>query len=165
MRCLPTLSLVFHLALMTLCIGAWQEGAYVISVCCWVPMCHLGHAVLLSFHEAAHFNLAKRRWENELRGIVLGTLALVPLSVYRHVHRWHHARLSSTQDPELWPYNQPEVSRAMRLLAAVCELMCGLLFTPLLFVRGLLLDLPVSRRLRRRIVAEYLLMAAFWTAL
>jgi fatty acid desaturase len=53
----------------------------------------------------------------------------------------------------------------MRVLAAVCELMCGLLFTPLLFVRGLLLDLPVSRRVRRRVIAEYLLMAAFWTAL
>jgi fatty acid desaturase len=128
-------------------------------------MAHLGHAVLLSFHEAVHFNLATKRLDNELRGLVLGTLALVPLSVYRHVHRWHHAALSSPQDAELWPYNQPAVPRWLRVLAAGFELTCGLLFTPLLFVRGVLVDPPAERRVRRRMVFEYLLMAAFWTAL
>ncbi len=165
MRYPPTLNLVVHLLLMALCVWAWQQGLYLVSVLCWIPLAHLGHGVLLAFHEGVHFNLARSRLDNELRGLVLGTLALVPLSVYRHVHRWHHALLSSAHDAELWPYNQPSVPRWLRVLAAGFELTCGLLFTPLLFLRGVLVDPPADRRLRRRMVLEYLLVAAFWGAL
>jgi fatty acid desaturase len=125
-------------------------------------MAHLGHSVLLAFHEAVHFNLNRNQLVNELHGILLGTLALVPLSIYRHVHRKHHSRLSSQQDAELWPYNQPHAPRWLRVSAAGIELTLGLIFTPLLFLRGVLVDAPANGRIVRRMLGEYGILIAFW---
>jgi fatty acid desaturase len=37
-------------------------------------------------HEASHYNLARRRWLNELLGTLAGTLLATPVSAYRAVH-------------------------------------------------------------------------------
>ncbi|MFM2159360.1 MAG: hypothetical protein RLZZ124_1834, partial [Cyanobacteriota bacterium] len=48
---------------------------------------------LTRLHESAHGMLSRSRALNEAQGILIGTLALTPLSVYRFVHARHHACL------------------------------------------------------------------------
>ena len=54
----------------------------------------MNHAALTEMHEAGHATLwPGRRRLNELHGVAIGTVALIPLSVYRYVHARHHAHL------------------------------------------------------------------------
>jgi fatty acid desaturase len=75
--------------------------------------------------------------------------------------------LGSERDEELWPFVQPRISRGRRILAAVLELNCGLFFTPFLFFRSFLREGSPIRapKVRRRIWAEFALMAMIWAAI
>jgi fatty acid desaturase len=88
-------------------------------------------------------------------------------TLYRAAHQTHHAHLGTERDEELWPFVHPGIPRWARVLAAFLELTAGLIFTPALFVRAFLRkDSPIrSRKVRRRIWAEFALTIAVWTAL
>lgn len=159
----------FHLdnlafvALGVLAVWSWLHGWWPVSVACWLAAGHFGHIKPLCFHDAAHGTLYPNRLQNEAAGTMIGTLILLPLSVYRYVHASHHAYLNSIRDHEMWPFNDPRRPRWFRRAAAAGEIFLGLFYTPLLFLRAILAagdDLP--RKLRIRIVAEYTFMAAFW---
>ncbi|MEO7167516.1 MAG: fatty acid desaturase [Spartobacteria bacterium] len=126
---------------------------------------HLMHGTLIGLHEAAHGLLRKNRRFNEFDGIVIGTLSLMSFSLYRVVHQTHHAYLTSERDLEFWPLSKPDVPRWKRRLAAFLELNLGLFFGPFLFLRAFFGSTsPVrSARMRRRVWAELILMAGFWT--
>ena len=128
---------------------------------------HFMHGLLIGFHEAAHGLLRKNRFLNEVDGVLIGTLSLVSFSAFRAVHQSHHVRLATVRDEEMWPLVLPTAPRWARVLWAAGELVAGLVFTPILFLRSFLrCGSPIrSRKVRRRIWLEYLLMACFWPSL
>jgi len=154
--------LVFAEALLALAVAhhfIW------ISVLLVIVTAHLMHGTLIGLHEAAHGLLRKNRTFNEFDGVVIGTLGLLPFSLYRVVHQTHHAYLATERDYEFWPLSRPTVSRWKRCLAAFCELNLGLFYSSFVFLRAFFLSpSPVrSKRVRRRIWAELALTVVFWT--
>jgi fatty acid desaturase len=145
---------------------ALHDRFYWLAVLLVLVASHLMHGAIIGFHEASHGLLRKNRKLNELDGIVLGMLSFTSFSLYRAAHQTHHAHLGTERDEELWPFVKPGMPRWFRVLAAAAELSCGLLFTPLIFLRSFLRkDSPIrSKKVRRRIWAEFALIAVFWTA-
>lgn len=127
---------------------------------------HFMHACLIAFHEAAHRNVAPNKWYNDAVGLGIGTFAFMSLTLYRTVHRMHHARLGAEEDDELWPFNRPGMPRVFRVAAATFELGLGIIFTPLLFLRAFLRKGTVVKdaATRRRVWAELTLIAVVWAA-
>jgi fatty acid desaturase len=127
-------------------------------------LAHIMHSHLLAFHEAAHGTLCPNRPLNEGLGIFIGVLSFMPLSLFRAVHHCHHAYLTTERDEELWPFVLTRVPRWARCLAATCELLLALLYTPLLFLRSFLRPGSPIRLpgVRRRIWAELTLIAIIW---
>jgi fatty acid desaturase len=128
---------------------------------------HLMHGLLIGFHEASHGLLRKNRRLNEIDGIIIGVFSLMSFSLYRAAHQLHHAYLATERDIELWPFVIPGTPRWARVLAAFLELTLGLLFTPFLFARTFLrTGSPIrNKKVRRRIWAEYALIAGVWFCL
>lgn len=129
-----------------------------------VALGHLMHGHLVAFHEAAHGSLCPVRWLNEALGLFIGMFGLMSLSLYRAVHHTHHAFLATEKDDELWPFVSPGIPRWVRCLAALGELVCGLFYTPLLFLRAFLRPGTAIRQpaVRRRIWGELALVAVVW---
>jgi len=125
---------------------------------------HLMHGAEVGLHEASHGLLRRSRRLNEVYGIILGVLSFMSFSLYRAAHQLHHAHLATERDEELWPFVHPETPRWGRILAAFVELTAGLLFTPFLFLRTFLrAGSPIrSRKVRRRIWAEFALIVGVW---
>ena len=63
----------------------------------------------------------------------------------------------------MWPFVVPGTPRALRVLAAVLELIFGFLYTPMLFIRFALLSQDIPRKARPRILGEYALSIGFWS--
>lgn len=144
---------------------AWDAGWWPITLACYAYIVWMHHAALTQMHEAGHGTLWKNRLVNEAHGVLIGTLALIPMSVYRYVHARHHAHLGNERDPEFWPYNLTESPRRVRVLYAWSEIFIGWLLTPLLYsVRTARSWRLVPRRQRPRIVAEWAVIAVFWSA-
>ncbi|MEL6329819.1 MAG: fatty acid desaturase [Planctomycetota bacterium] len=155
---------IVHLGAMASCGWAWFAGWWILVVPLWGVIIWMNHVALTRLHEGAHGMLPPSRPLNERQGILIGTGALIPLSVYRYVHARHHAHLGGERDPEFWPYNLPAVPRAVRVLYAWLELIVGWLLTPLLYsVRTAISWRSVPRKQRARVVAEWLLMALVWS--
>lgn len=132
----------------------------------WCVLAWLGHAALTRLHEAAHGTLYRSAWWNDAAGIVIGTLSLTPLSVYRYMHHRHHAQLGRPGDPEFWPYNQPGTARGVRLVYAWLELAVGWLFTPALYsLRTARSWTRINPGQRSRLVAEWMLLLVVWTGI
>ena len=153
-----------YLNFLVMGVLAWRLGFWPLSVLCWIPLAYFSHALLMSFHEASHGNLGPGRLANEVRGTILGWFSFVPLSAYRAVHFSHHAHLAEKQDAEMWPYGDVATPRWFRVTIAWAELSCGLLVTPILFLRGVLVNENLSSRQKRRIAADYALLIGFWAA-
>ncbi|MHA3774751.1 fatty acid desaturase family protein [Verrucomicrobiota bacterium sgz303538] len=128
---------------------------------------HLMHGQLIGFHEASHGALRKSRRLNEIDGILIGIFSFMSFSLYRAAHQTHHMHLGTQRDEELWPFVEPRTPRWARILAAVIELSVGILFTPFIFLRTFLRkDSPIrSKRVRRRIWAEFALVVVVWALL
>jgi fatty acid desaturase len=128
---------------------------------------HLMHGAAVGFHEASHGLLRRNRRFNEFDGVLIGLMSFMSFSLYRAAHQSHHAHFATERDEELWPFVLTSTPRWARLLAAFLELTCGLMFTPFLFLRTFLRKgSPIrSRKVRRRIWAELLLMLVVWTAI
>lgn len=126
---------------------------------------HFMHAMLIAFHEAAHGILRKSRIWNEFDGLLVGTISLTPLTLYRVLHQQHHVNVASERDHELWPFVDPKQPRWWRRTAAFLELNFGFFYSPWLFWRVFFQrNSPISnRKVRRRIWAELWLVVGFWT--
>ncbi len=118
---------------------------------------------VLSFHDASHGRLHPVHSMNEMFGHILGTVSLIPLNVYRFAHARHHAQLSRPGDPELWPFNNPSVSRPVRILAAFSEIVFALLHTPALFLRSVFV-VKLSAEEKKMAIRGYIAIVAFWSA-
>jgi fatty acid desaturase len=140
--------------------GQWAAAGLLV-----LALGHFMHGHLIAFHEAAHGSLCPVRWLNETFGVFIGIPALMSLSLFRAVHHTHHAFLATEKDEELWPFVQPATPRWARRLAAFGELVLGLFYTPLLFLRAFLRPGTVirERSVRRRIGGELALVAVVWT--
>jgi fatty acid desaturase len=103
------------------------------------------------------------RWMNNLVGHIVGTVLAIPLSVYRYAHAQHHAHLASENDPELWPFVKPGTPRWKRLLAAALAIAFGTIYSPFLFLRAVLVAPRLSKRLARKIAAEYAGSMLLWS--
>lgn len=116
------------------------------------------------FHETAHQTLSAQRWTSIWLGRVLGTLMVVPYSVYRESHIRHHAYLNKPHDWELWPYSDPKCSLTFRRVFVWLDFFFGA-FTAMLTYGRIFWhkDSPLTdRRLRRTIWLEYAGAVAFW---
>ncbi len=126
---------------------------------------HFMHAMLIAFHEASHGILRKSRIWNEFDGLLVGTISLTPLTLYRVLHQQHHVNVASERDVELWPFVDPGQPLWWRRLAAFLELNFGFFYSPWLFWRFFFKrNSPITnRKARRRIWKEFWLMVGFWT--
>lgn len=126
---------------------------------------HFMHGVLIGFHEASHGLLRKSRRFNEFDGVFIGMLSFTSFSLYRAAHQTHHMHLATLRDEELWPFVDPASPLWLRRLAVFLELVFGLWFTPYLFLRTFFrANSPIrSKKVRRRIWSELILIAGFWT--
>lgn len=118
----------------------------------------------LAFHDASHGKFHPAEKLNEVFGHVVGTLGFTPLHVYRYAHARHHAQLARQGDPELWPYNSPGVSRPLRVAAALSEIAFGFIYTPLLFLRSVLVG-KLTPRERKLITRGYIACIVVWATL
>ena len=158
---LPVWNALTYFVCFALAIWSWRVGLWPITVLCWLPLAYFSHAILTAFHEASHGHLRDRKWDNELRGQLIGWFAFVPLSAYRVVHTAHHAHLAEPLDAELWPYGDPRVPRWRRRFMAWGEILAGVVVTPLLFLRGVLTaNIPAAHR--RKVLRDYLVMITIW---
>ncbi len=162
-------------ASFTLVSTAYYLTTAVVLVCMWfrwwlplVPLVllssHLMHAMLIAFHEASHGILRKNRVWNEFDGLLVGTISLTPLTLYRVLHQQHHANVATEKDVELWPFVDPAQPLWWRRLAAFLELNFGFFYTPWLLWRFFFCrNSPiVNRKARKRIWLEFWLMVGFW---
>ncbi len=167
------LSAAAHLGLVVLALVLWRMGVGQSGWGVWawwsgLPVVFLAiawmdHAALTRLHEAAHSTLTRSRVLNECMGIVIGTVSLTPLSVYRYVHHQHHAYLAGPKDPEFWPYSLPGTSRALRLFYAAAELGFGWVVTPGLYsFRTACAWRTIPPVRRRRLVVEWALLVVVW---
>jgi len=143
---------------------AWENGYWPLVLISWLVQAHIGHTNLLAFHEASHYTLHPSRRLNEFQGIILGSVILTPLSAYRWVHNQHHIHLGTQRDCELWPFVDLKVPRWRRLLTAAAELLLGFFYTPIIFLRGVLVAQRIPRAAVRRLMWEYLICLALWGA-
>ena len=154
---------VVHLLLILSAAWTYAHGWWVAMLVLWCAIAWMDHAALTRLHEAARGMLARRRWVNEAQGILIGTLALTPLSVYRFMHARHHACLGREGDPEFWPYNLPSAPRALRVAYAWAELAFGWALTPALYsYRTMKSWRALQRSQRKRLLCEWSALVAFW---
>ena len=162
----PVISIASLLVLTALGWAVHRE-LYWLAVPLVLAASHFMHGQLIGFHEASHGMLRKNRLINEIDGVLIGVLSFMSFSLYRAAHQTHHMHLGTTRDEELWPFTLPKTPRGVRILAAFSELFAGLVFAPLLFLRIFLrAGSPIrSRKIRRRIWAEFALIAVTWIAI
>jgi fatty acid desaturase len=116
---------------------------------------------VLSFHDASHGRLHPVHRVNEAFGHALGTAMLTPLNVYRFAHARHHAQLGRPGDPELWPFNSPNVPRAVRVMAAIVEISLGFIYTPLLFLRSVFVC-NLTHKEKQMVMRGYIAVICAW---
>lgn len=138
---------------------------YWLAVPLVILVSHFMHGALIGFHEASHGFLRKNRFLNEVDGVLAGVLSFMSFTLYRAAHQTHHMYLATEKDEELWPFVNVDSPRWARQLAAFVELNAGLLFTPFLFWRMFFRQGSFirSRKVRRKIWGELILMVVFWT--
>src|SRR5438046_6224491 len=159
---------LLFLAVFLLCSGLlfWSlaAGAWWFAVPLVLILAHIMHGHLIAFHEAAHGSLCPNPRLNDALGMFIGMFSFMSLSLYRAAHHSHHSYLGTERDAELWPFVVPDKPRWFRCLAAVSELILGLVYTPLLFLRALIRPGSVirNRNRRRRIWMEIGFIAFVW---
>lgn len=143
-----------------------HHGVWWLAVPLMLLVSHFMHGALIGFHEASHGLLRKNKFINDVDGVLAGTLSFMSFTLYRAAHQTHHVHLATERDEELWPFTHVNTPRWARRLAAFLELNAGLFFTPFLFWRIFLRKGSIirSRKVRRRIWGEGLLIIVFWSA-
>ena len=164
----PFQTLVFALALTQGALGfAVSRGWIWLAVPLVLIAAHFFHGLLIGYHEASHGLLRRSRRLNEFDGVLIGIFSLLPFSLYRFVHQMHHMHLTTERDEEFWPLVSTRTPRWARQLAAFLELNCGLLFSPIIFLRAFLRpgSRIRSRKVRRRIWIELALSVVVWAGI
>ena len=162
---------LLFLTAFLLCLGLlfWSltAGAWWFAIPLVLIVAHIMHGHLIAFHEAAHGSLCPHPRLNDALGVFIGILSFMGFSLYRAAHHSHHSYLGTERDEELWPFVIRSKPRWFRSLAAASELLLGLVYTPLLFVRALVRPGSVikNRIRRRRIWMELGLIAGVWLAI
>jgi fatty acid desaturase len=150
----------------TLALGGAAEIAFddfwPLLLLIWPLAAAINFVLVLAFHDASHGRLHPVHRINEFYGHLMGTVMLTPLNVYRYAHARHHAQLGRPGDPELWPFNSPNVPRVLRVAAAFVEIVFGAVYTPMLFLRSVLVG-QLTPRERAAILRGYAACAIFWT--
>ena len=128
---------------------------------------HLMHGAAVGLHEASHGLLRRNRRFNDFDGLLIGVMSFMSFNLYRAAHQSHHAHFATERDEELWPFVMTDIPRGARVLAAALELSIGSIYLPLLFLRAFLRKgSPIrSRKVRRRIWAELLLIVSVWSVI
>lgn len=118
------------------------------------------------FHECSHQTLGGSRFWSLLIGRGLGTVMVLPYTIYRESHIRHHAYLNKPHDWELWPYSDPNASLGFRRVFVWFDFLLGFIAAPFTFGRLFWhKDSPLTDpKLRRTIWLEYALCVAFWGA-
>src|SRR4051794_9860548 len=142
--------------------GVAVEKCWPLLLLIWLPLAAIDFVLVLAFHDASHGRFHPVHWMNEAYGHFMGTIMWTPLNVYRYAHARHHAQLGRPGDPELWPYSAPGTPRWFRVLAAFLEISVGVVYTPILFLRSVLVG-QLSPRERSLITRGYIMCIAFWT--
>lgn len=118
------------------------------------------------FHETSHQTFSSSTKLSIWVGRLIGTVMLIPYTVYRESHIRHHAYLNTPSDWELWPYSDPKASLGFRRVFVWFDLLFGIATTPYIYGRIFFAkDSPItSKQVRRTIWMEYALMAVAWAA-
>lgn len=118
-------------------------------------------------HETSHQTLTANRWTSIWLGRVIGSLIMVPYSVYREGHIRHHAYLNKPYDWELWPYSDPKSPLWFRRIFVWFDFFLGMFGAMLTYGRLFFhRDSPVTdRKLRRTIWLEYAAAVTLWSSL
>lgn len=141
---------------------AWNAGIPLLTFALWAIAGFLAHALPLATHDASHGTLHRSKRINEFLGLMMGTMILVPRSVYRYAHAQHHKHIATEKDPELWPFTVTTMPRWLRLLVAMTEIVFGFMYTPVLFVRSVLAADDIPKAQMKLIKREYVKVALFW---
>ena len=153
--------LIFAMIGLTIAAGLVPWSNWPLLLVIWPILGTVLFVLVIAFHDASHDRLHPVYWMNEMFGHITGTLSLVPLDVYRYAHARHHAYLGTPDDPELWPFNEPKIGRVRRVLAAFFEITLGFIYSPLLFLRAVLVG-EVTPRERKRIWRGYVACVVTW---
>ncbi len=115
-------------------------------------------------HEAVHQMACSSRFMNVWGGRLLAMMGFTSYTLYREVHKSHHAYMNRFTDVELWPYVDPKVPLWFRRCFVWFDLLFGVLATPLIFARAYLSrNSPIKdHSIRCTIRTELLCMIAFW---
>jgi fatty acid desaturase len=140
---------------------AWDR-CWPLLIVIWPALSAIMFVLVLAFHDASHGRIHPVHWLNEAYGHMMGTIMWTPLHVYRFAHARHHAQLGKEGDPELWPYNSVYAPRLLRIIAAMVEIFLGAIYTPLLFLRSVVVG-GLSPRERRLVIRGYVACLCFWT--
>jgi beta-carotene hydroxylase len=94
------------LVLAAVALGGWG-GAMVLArdhlLLGALLACLCGFLAFTPVHEAAHFNVARARWLNDLVGHLCAIPLLGVLGPYRYLHGEHHLHTNApAQDPDAW---------------------------------------------------------------
>jgi fatty acid desaturase len=145
--------------------GPTSFGDIALVVLLVLTIAHLMHSHLIALHEAAHGLLCPIAGINDAIGKLLGSLSFMSFELYRAAHHTHHAYLATERDEELWPFVLPQAPRWARCISAGLELSCGLLYTPLLFLRAFFRrgTLIVKPAVRKRVHVELAVIAILWS--
>ena len=133
----------------------------------WVATAYMMFCGTSCLHEAVHQTLWPNKQASVTMGRFIGMFILLPYTVYRESHIYHHAYLNRPEDWELWPYVDPKCSLTFRRLFIWCDLLLGWLIAPFIFGRIYFSKRSPLRKpsLRRIIRNEYLMVALFWLPL
>ncbi len=136
---------------------------FVVAVILWLV--YFEHCWTIIFHEDAHGMLYRAKWHNVFNGMIVGTLLMLPFTIFQEVHKRHHAKMNTPQDWELWPYVDPNTTVTFRRWFLVVDLLFGIWAGPWVYARIFFHpDSPLKDRgLRMRIWLEYAIIVAFWS--
>ena len=159
MVCLPAAAVGLYFLAVPWPADTWVDRIFWTSFTAYFLFCWTS-----CFHETAHQTLTRWRWMDISLGRVLGTLMLVPYTVYREAHIRHHAYVNRPYDWELWPYSNPGCSKGFRRGFVVFDIVFGFLASPFIYSRIFFhRDSPLkSRAIRRTVWLEYAAIVLFW---
>ena len=118
------------------------------------------NAFVLLLHEGMHHTLFANRWANHWVGALLGFPLLISFTAYQVMHIRHHQFLGDPRDPDDYENYTHNPAKLWRMHYG--RLLCGAFLY--LFLIPILSWRHGSSTDRRRVVSEYLLMAAAWIA-
>ena len=96
-------------------------------------------------------------------GRLVGFILVIPFTCFRTTHFYHHAKMNTPDDYELWPYSKPKFSITFRRIFAFLDLTIAVVTATIIYGRIFWRrDSPLSAEERRAVRWEYVGSIAFW---